>query len=108
MARLAFLMTIPNSFIIETEDSVVRSAQTNDIMNNLANLYFTICSAWLDIQSDCPDFRRTHDHLKQGTCPLKTISNIKDDYLLVVLVLVLQKYPNTLNEQTTCPPPEHL
>jgi hypothetical protein len=154
----------------------------NDILNNLTNLPFTTRSAWLDIQSDCPDLRRTHAHLKQGTRPSKKLTNIKDvkrylnvvsiakDNLLVVpkndpltpyneLIVVprsvidglvtalhlklnhptkhqmqlvmkrhfyaldlnnaidsvceschtctsLQKYPDTLNEQTTCPPPE--
>lgn len=76
------------SFIIETEDSVVRSVQVNDILNNLSNLPFTTRSAWLDIQSECPDLRRTHAHLKQGTRPSKKITNIKDvkRYLNVVSI----------------------
>ena len=39
---------------------------------------FTTRSAWLAIQTDCPDLRRTHAHLKQGTRPSKKITNIKD------------------------------
>ena len=39
---------------------------------------FTSRSAWLDIQSECLDLRRTHAHLKQGTRPFKKLTNIKD------------------------------
>ena len=66
------------SFIIETEDSVVRSVQVDDILNNTSNLPFTTRSAWADIQADCPDLRRTHAHLKQGTRPSKKLTNVKD------------------------------
>jgi hypothetical protein len=57
-------------------------------MKNLTNLPFTTRSAWLDIQSDCPAFRRTHGHLKQGTRPSKKLTNIRDvkHYLNVVSI----------------------
>ena len=32
-------------------------------------LPFTTISAWLAIQSGCPDLQRTHAHFKQGTRP---------------------------------------
>lgn len=66
------------SFIIQTEDSVVRSVQVQDIIDNMTRLPFTTRSAWLAIQSDCPDLRRTCAHLKQGTRPSKKTTNIKD------------------------------
>ena len=34
--------------------------------------------AWLSLQADCPDLRRCHAHLKQGTQPSKKLTNIKD------------------------------
>ena len=34
--------------------------------------------AWLSLQSDCPDLRRCHAHLKQGTRPSKKVTNIRD------------------------------
>ena len=65
-------------FIARSEDSVVRAVSTQDILDNLQRLPFTTRSAWLDIQSECPDLRRTHAHLKQGTRPSKKLTNIKD------------------------------
>ena len=38
---------------------------------------FTTRSAWLAIQTDCPDLRRTYAHLKQGARPSRKTTNIK-------------------------------
>ena len=65
------------SFITLLEDSVVRSVHVQDIIDNQTRLPFTTRSAWLAIQIDCPDLRRTHAHLKQGTRPSKKTTNIK-------------------------------
>ena len=65
------------SFITQLEDSVVRSVHVQDIIDNQTRLPFTTRSAWLAIQIDCPDLRRTHAHLKQGTRPSKKTTNIK-------------------------------
>ena len=76
-------------FIIQTEDSVVRSVSVNDILNNTKLLPFTTRSAWIDIQSECPDLRRTHARLKQGTRPSKKkITNVRDvkRYLAVATI----------------------
>ena len=59
------------------EDSVVRSTSVQDI-RCLSRLPFTTRSAWAQIQSQCPDLRRTHAHLKQGTRPSKKLTNIRD------------------------------
>ena len=66
------------SFINITEDSVVRTVQINDVINDTAHLPFTSRAAWRDIQSECSDLRRAHAHLKQGTRPSKKITNLKD------------------------------
>ena len=66
------------NFIISTEDSVVRPVTVQEVVDNMTRLPFTTRSSWLDIQSECPDLRRTHAHLKQGTRPSKKITNIKD------------------------------
>ena len=66
------------SFITQLEDSVVRSVHVQDIIDNQTPLLFTTKSAWLAIQTDCPDLRRTHAHLKQGTRPSNKTTNIKD------------------------------
>ncbi|CAB3984112.1 Hypothetical predicted protein [Paramuricea clavata] len=65
------------NFISTTEDSVVRSTSVQDV-HHLPRLPFTTRSAWIQIQSECPDLRRTHAHLKQGTRPSKKLTNVKD------------------------------
>ena len=70
--------SLSNLFIHYTEDSVVRSVHVQDTIDNQTRLPFTTRSAWLAIQTDCPDLRRTHAHLKQGTRPPKKTTNIKD------------------------------
>ena len=66
------------SFIIQTEDCVVRPVSVQEIVDNMTKLPFTTRSSWLDIQSECSDLRRTHAHLKQGTRPSKKVTNVKD------------------------------
>ena len=66
------------SFIHEAEDSVVRNVSVQEIIDNTKSLPFTTRSAWREIQNQCPDLRRVHAHLKQGTRPSKKLTNIKD------------------------------
>ncbi|XP_044173496.1 uncharacterized protein LOC114951707 [Acropora millepora] len=66
------------NFVHEMEDSVVRNVSIHDILNNKSNLPFTSRSAWRQIQNDCPDLRRVHAHLKQGTRPSKKLTNVRD------------------------------
>lgn len=75
-------------FIARTEDSVVRSVNIQDLLGSHLKLPFTTRSAWIDVQSECPDLRRTHAHLKQGTRPSKKLTNIRDvkRYLGVVSI----------------------
>ena len=39
---------------------------------------FTSHPAWVSTQQDCPDLRRVHAHLKQGTRPQKKVTNVPD------------------------------
>ncbi|EDO35149.1 predicted protein [Nematostella vectensis] len=66
------------SFVKQLGDSVVRRSSIQDVIDGNERLPFTSRSAWLAIQSECPDLRRTHSHLKQGTRPSKKVTNIKD------------------------------
>ena len=59
------------AFISRTEDSVVRNVSVGDIMEGNAKAPFTSRNAWLSTQAECPDLRRVHAHLKQGTRPSK-------------------------------------
>ena len=76
------------SFILRTEDSVVRAIHTGEILNNYNRLPFTTRSAWKDIQSSCPDLRRVHAQLSQGTRPSKKITDARDikRYLGIVTI----------------------
>lgn len=66
------------SFVKRTEDSVVLRLSIQDVLTGAAKLPFTSRAAWLEIQSECADLRRTHAHLTQGTRPSKKLTNIRD------------------------------
>ena len=67
------------TFDRQMEESVVlQRVTTNDVTSGRARLLFTSRSAWLGIQAECPDLRRTLSHLAQGTRPSKKITNAKD------------------------------
>ena len=61
-----------------TQDSVVRNTSVQDILRGDERLPFTSRTAWLAIQAECADLRRTRAHLQQGTRPSKKLTNIKD------------------------------
>ena len=64
------------TFIREIKEYVVmQRVTTNDITSGKAKLPFTSRSAWLTIQAECQDLRRTHAHLKQGTRPSKILTD---------------------------------
>ena len=66
------------TFVHNIEHSVVRGVSIQDILDNKSSLPFSTRSAWLQIQSDCPDLRRVHAHLKQGTRPSKKLTNVRE------------------------------
>ena len=66
------------SFVPRTEESVVRRSSVQHILSGSAKLPVTTRAAWLAIQSEYADLRRTHAHLTQGTRPSKKLTNIKD------------------------------
>jgi len=66
------------AFVSDTQDSVVRGVSVLDVLNGSMKMPFTSRIAWLDTQRDCPDLRRTHAYLSQGTRPSKKLTNIPD------------------------------
>lgn len=66
------------SFIAELENSAVRATTVSDILSGTAKLPYTTRSAWLATQRECPDLRRVHAHLSQGTRPSRKLTNIND------------------------------
>ncbi len=63
-------------FICQMEDSVVRHTSTKDVLSGATRLPFTSRGAWSAIQCECPDLRRTHGHLVQGTRPSRILTTI--------------------------------
>ncbi|KAJ8396457.1 hypothetical protein AAFF_G00017630 [Aldrovandia affinis] len=53
------------TFIHTTADSVVRQVTAEGVMRGAQKLPFTNRSAWLALQSECSDLRRTCAHLRQ-------------------------------------------
>jgi hypothetical protein len=66
------------TFVKREEESTVLRISTQDIMSGHARLPFTSRSAWTSVQQECPDMRRCHAHLTQGTRPSKKATNVKD------------------------------
>ncbi|KAK3105126.1 hypothetical protein FSP39_017698 [Pinctada imbricata] len=75
-------------FINTTVDSVVRNITVSDILTGKARLPFTSRAAWMSIQAESSDLRRTRAHLLQGTRPSRKITNLPDvkRYLRVATV----------------------
>ena len=65
-------------FISELEDSVIRSLSIQEVSEGHVSMPFTTRAAWRATQQECPDLRRAHAHLKQGTRPGKKATNIPD------------------------------
>lgn len=66
------------TFVHKTENSVIRHINTEDILSGSASLPYTSRSSWNQTQQECPDLRRVHAHLTQGTRPHRKETNIKD------------------------------
>ena len=60
------------------DKSVVRNISIDDIATGKVRLPFTSRAAWRTTQAECPDLRRVHAHLTQGTRPSKKDTNIHD------------------------------
>ena len=65
-------------FLAEIEESVVRALSVSDVLSGHSKLPFTTRTAWKATQMECPDLRRTHAHLSQGTRPSRKQTNIRD------------------------------
>ena len=87
-------------FIVEFEESVVRSISVAEVLEASTRMPFTSRAAWQATQLECPHLRRTHSHLSQGTRPSKKATKIIDvkRYLKYVVVatdglLVVRDHP---------------
>ena len=65
-------------FVFLMEDATVRGVCVKDIIEGAVRMPFTSRAAWYATQLECPDLRRSHAYLKNGTRPSKKATNIKD------------------------------
>ena len=56
-------------FVEQSEDVVVRKTSVDAVLAGHETVPFTTRSSWKSLQLDCPDLRRVHAHLTQGTRP---------------------------------------
>ena len=65
-------------FCADTEDSVVAHLSVSDVCDAHVPMPFTNRAAWISTQLECPDLRRVHSQLGQGTRPSKKMTDIPD------------------------------
>ena len=66
------------SFVQKCGESVVRTTTVSDVSSESEITPFSNKPAWVSLQSDCKNLRRTHAHLTQGARPSKKLTNIRD------------------------------
>ena len=66
------------TFVAETEEATVHAISVQDVTEGRFTMPFTSRAAWRETQLECPNLRRVHAHLKQGTRPTQKETDIKD------------------------------
>ena len=66
------------SFIHAAVDMTVCNVTTSDVISGARKLPFTSRAAWLALQAECSDLRRTAAHLWQGTRPSRKLTTVRD------------------------------
>ena len=66
------------AFVGDLQEATVSRINVEDIVSGKIRLPFMTRSTWLSTQTECPDLRRVHAHLSQGTRPSKKLTNIRD------------------------------
>ena len=65
-------------FVHETQESAIRGLSVKEVTEGSARMPFTSREAWMATQCECPDLRRCHSHLSQGTRPSKKVTKVPD------------------------------
>ena len=65
-------------FVCDISDSVIRAICVKDVISGSVRMPFVNRAAWQATQRECPDLRRVHAHLSQGTRPGKKATKVKD------------------------------
>ena len=103
-------------FVDDMDSSVVRQCSVKDVLESKASVPFSTRNSWHEIQQSCKDLRRATAHLKQGTCPSKKETNIRDvkRYLNIIkiakdgLLVVHQQDPLRSKQEKIVVPREYL
>ena len=66
------------AFVCSSSNSIVRQVTAEDVVRGTAKLPFMNRSAWLGLQAEWSDLRRTRAHLRQGTRPSRKLTDIHD------------------------------
>ena len=76
------------SFIEESETSPVRLITSNEVISGQKNLPYTNRTTWKSLQMECPDLRKAHAYLSQGTRPStkNTKSTLVKGYLQNIMI----------------------
>ena len=77
-------------FVADTQDSCVRSISVQEVLNGNTSMPFISRTAWHGVQQDCPDLRRVHSHLSQGTRPTKKMTTIPEVKRYLQQVVIAQ------------------
>ena len=56
-------------FVEESENVVVRKTSAEEVLAGHEAVPYATRSSWKNLQLECPDLRRVHSHLRQGTRP---------------------------------------
>ncbi|KAL7398227.1 hypothetical protein ABVT39_006424 [Epinephelus coioides] len=96
------------AFVCSNSNSIVRQITAEDVVRGTAKLPFMNRSAWLGLQAECSDLRRTCAYLRQGIRPSKKLTDIRDvkRYLNVATVakdgLLIVRRHTPLAASTDC------
>ena len=63
-------------FVSESESSVVKRVSIDDVLAGHHPVPYSSRSTWKSLQMECPDLRRVHAHLSQGTRPTNKASKV--------------------------------
>lgn len=75
-------------FVLSEEDSVIGGVSVESVLSGHFPLMYSNRAAWKAVQQDCPDLRRVHAHLAQGTRPSRKETKLSDirRYLNTVII----------------------
>jgi hypothetical protein len=56
-------------FVAESDDVVVKSVTVDEILSGHTPVPYVNRKVWKNLQHECPDLRKVHGHLSNGTAP---------------------------------------